>query len=295
MDIIVHKSDEDCLLNDCDDSCGSGVMCVARKMLGMSISGKGMHCYGFSKCVLCMRRYHHRKSSRATQYRVIQDGYPVAWVVNGCFIRFDIRDYVVCGPRSVVQRVDTNEVIHPDSWITKMYNTHVVKVPIGSNRWFISVCDTGDCKHNIHAFIDIHRAIGTRSSFMDLDTMSVKCEFCKSTLRKIHDKGGLVSYDGIMYARCRFCSTVVKYSDVSPIQMCTTCRVEQGNELKMFERVCLHCNNTVPTNKKNGSQTIIVKIPNGGVKEIFLCRHHKINMIVDKKVYDYDYVLSILK
>lgn len=291
MDIVVLKSEEDELLSDCDNSCVNEDNCVCKTMLGMQNSGQGMYHYGINKCVLCCR-------SGATHpfypYRVVVDGYPKEWVVGGMFIRFNVDDYETDGKRVIKQVFKVDEMqICPNTWVSKLYDTAVIKIPKSSTRWFLTVCDTDGCKSHIHSYIDEHRSIGINDSCMDLATNKVVCKKCERELKFIHDSDGLVRYKGITYSRCRFCATIVLYKSVNAIQICTTCLEEQYNELKILERVCFYCKNTVPVNKRGGSQKLQIKYQDGTVKDSFLCRHHKIKNLDQNKVFEYEYILNL--
>ena len=286
------------LLSDCDNSCANGDKCACRKILGMENAGQGMYDYGLDKCVLCYRKeYKKNKKTSNLPYRVIVDGYPKSWIVDGPFVRFSKSDYVVNG-RSVIQDIDSESVaIHPDTWITKIYDTVVVKVPESSTRWFLSVCETVGCKKPIHSFVDEHRSIGINNSYMDLETNTVKCKFCKDPrgIKYIYDVDGIVNYMGVEYSQCRFCSTVVRHDRAASVQICSTCYNIKQEELKLIERVCMHCQNTVHVNKKGGSQTLIIKGLDGQVKDAYLCRYHKIKTLNPTEVYEQSYIESLLK
>lgn len=62
-----------------------------------------------------------------------------------------------------------------------------------------------------------------------------------------------------------------------------------------MERVCLYCNNTVPVNKRGGSQKLRVFGEGGEEKEMFLCRHHKIKNFDANRVYDMSYFDHLFK
>jgi hypothetical protein len=289
MDIVVLKSEEDSMLAYCDDSCVNGDNCVCKTKLGMKKAGQGMYHYGINKCVLCCRNDAHHPSY---PYRVVVDGYPKEWVVGGVFIRFNpCTDYITDGQRVIKQNVGAFHPTCPDTWVTKLYNTAVTKIPTTSNRWFVAVCETDWCKSLIHSYINEHRAIGISDSYMDLSTDTVKCRKCDLDLILIHDSNGLVCYKGITYARCRFCFTIIHYKSTNAIQICTTCLHEQENELKVLERVCVYCKNTVPINKRGGSQKLRVRCTDGDtcdIKEMFLCRHHKMKNIQGDQIVEYD-------
>lgn len=300
MNIVVQRSDEDSLLAECDNSCSMGDKCVCRKVLGMENSGQGMYDYGMDKCVLCIRRdYSKEKSKNANAippYTVIPDGYPPSWMVGDIpFVRFNKGDYEVVGPRSVRHAPFPPTKVCPESWMTKIYETSVIKVPKSSIKWSLVVCESGGCEKVTHSFIGKHRAIGIDNSFFDLSDNVVKCSECRKGLKYIEDKGGVVEYKGKSYAKCRFCRTIINYDKTLPIQVCSTCLTEQQAELRLLERVCLYCNNTVPMNKKGGSQMLIVKRANGVIKDAYLCRHHKIKGLSDDIVYEHDYILKLLK
>lgn len=295
MDIVVLKSEEDTMLADCDNSCVNGSSCVCKTHLGMVNAGQGMHSYGIGKCVLCCRK---DALHPLYPYRVVVDGYPKAWVVGGMFIRFSPQtDYIADGGRCIKQNVDAFHPLCPDTWVTKLYDTVVTKFPATSNNWFVAVCETDGCKSLIHSYIDEHRSIGINESYMDLSTDTVNCSKCEKPLRLVHDSNGLVRYKGVTYARCRFCSTIVNYKSVNAIQICTTCACDQDREVKMLERVCVYCKNTVPVNKRGGSQKLQVRVMGGSdgevVKDMFLCRHHKMKNLQENQVFDYDYLLSL--
>lgn len=292
MNIVVLKSEEDELLADCDNSCINEDKCVCKRMLGMQNSGQGMYHYGINRCVLCCR-------SDATHsiypYRVVVDGYPNEWVVGGVFIRFNIDDYETDGKRVIKQVFKVDETkFRPKTWVSKLYDTAVIKISKTSTRWFLTICDNDECKSRIHSYIDEHRSIGINNSYMDLTVNKVVCIDCGHELKFIHDSDGLVMYKGINYSRCRFCSTIVHYKSANAIQICTTCLDEQHNELKILERVCFYCNNNVPINKRGGSQKLRIKYKDGTVKDSLLCRHHKIKNLDQKKVFEYEYILSHL-
>ena len=295
MNIAVQKSEEDALLSECDNSCANGDKCVCKKMFGMSNAGQGMYDYGINKCVLCLRKEYSKKKI-SIPYRVIVDGYPKIWVTEGPFIRFSKNDYQTDGERCVTQKTQ-GLILNPDSWITKIYDTAVIKVPESSTKWFLSVCETEGCKKPIHTFIDEHRSIGINNSYMDLTSGVVKCKFCNSPngISYIYDDGGIVNYLGVEYSQCRFCSTVVRHDRETSVQICTTCYKIRQEELKLIERVCMYCNNTVHINKKGGSQTLIVKGSDGQVKDAYLCRYHKIKSLDSSEVYDQGYIESLLK
>lgn len=296
MNIVVLKSDEDYLLGDCDNSCSYGHLCVCKTILGMTNAGQGMYDFGFTKCVLCMRRDYSRDYSvtnRFPPYRVVADNYPREWLLDGAFIRFNKNDYAVSGDRTIIQMVDKYEK-SPVSWISTMYETGVSKVPVESTRWFMAVCTTENCKQTIHSYIDEHRAIGIDKSYMDLSTNTVKCLFCHKGLTYVDDVNGIVTYNNQHYSRCRFCHTIVNHDNGVALQICTTCRKLNQEEQKLLERVCMHCGNTVPVNKKGGSQTIIVRGTDGTIKEYFLCRHHRIKNISATEIYDQTHIESIV-
>lgn len=295
MNIVVQKSEEDSLLSDCDNSCSNGDKCVCKKVLGMSNAGQGMYDYGFDKCVLCFRKEYNKKKIDLP-YRVIVDGYPKNWVVDGPFIRFVKSDYLCDGERVIIQKID-NLPLNPETWITKIYDTAVEKVPEYSTRWFLSVCETPGCKKPIHSFIDEHRSIGINNSYMDLSTGVVKCKFCNNEngIKYIDDNNGIVNYMGVEYSQCRFCSTIVRHNKFSPVQICTTCYNIKQDELKLIERVCIHCQNTVHINKKGGSQTLIVRSDDGQIREVYLCRYHKLKSINTTEVHDQTYIENLLK
>lgn len=291
MDIVVLKSEEDELLLDCDNSCVNEEQCVCKTVLGMGKAGQGMYNYGINRCVLCCR---NDAIHPFYPYRVVVDGYPKDWVVGGMFIRFNKSDYETDGKRKIKQAFNaTEKELCPDTWVTKLYDTTVIKKPKTSTKWFLAVCETEGCKSLIHSYVDEHRAIGINDSCMDLSTGAVVCKKCDKGLRFIYDTGGLVRYKGITYSRCRFCSTVVTYKSVNAIQICTTCLDEQHKEVKILERVCLYCKNTVPVNKRGGSQKLQVTQPDGSIKDMFLCRHHKIKNLIDGQVFEYDYIINL--
>jgi hypothetical protein len=290
MDIVVLKSDEDLMLSDCDNSCVNGDQCVCKTELAMANAGQGMHSYGIGKCVLCCRK----EAGAHPPYRVVMDGYPKEWVVGGMFIRFSpTTDYTTAGPRCIIQNVDAFHPLCPPTWVTKLYDTVVTKVPVADTKWFVAVCETDGCKSLIHSYIDEHRAIGINESYMDLSSDTVRCSKCQQNLMLIGDTGGVVRYKGVTYARCRFCSTIVHYKGATAIQICTTCMCDQEQEVKMLERVCVYCKNTVPVNKRGGSQKLQVRISEGVTKEMFLCRHHKLKNVQENHVIDYDNLLSL--
>lgn len=286
------------MLADCDDSCVNGDECVCKKTLGMQNAGQGMYSYGINKCVLCCRM---DAQHPFYPYRVVVDGYPKEWVVGGMFIRYSPNtDYICDGKRCIKQNIDAFHPVCPDTWVTKLYTTVVTKVPVTSSRWFLSICETDGCKSLIHSYIDEHRAIGINDSYMDLKTNTVKCKKCDFDLKFIHDSGGLVRYKGLTYARCRFCCTIVPYKSTNAIQICTTCTHEHEKEVLALERVCVYCNNTVPVNKRGGSQKLKVRCTNGDgsdeqIKDMFLCRHHKIKTLHEDRVIDHEYLLGLLK
>lgn len=294
MNIAVRKYDEDLLLSDCDNSCANGERCACKKVLGMENAGQGMYDYGLDKCVICYRRDFNKKKIDLP-FRVIPDGYPKSWMVPGPFIRFSKSDYI-CDGRKIIQKTD-NLVLNPDTWLTKIYDTFVVKVPESSTRWFLSVCETDGCKKPIHTFIDEHRSIGINNSYMDLSTGTVKCKFCNSNdgIKYIYDKDGVVNYMGVEYSQCRFCLTVVRHDKNDAIQICSTCHKIKQDELKLLERVCMYCQNTVHINKKGGSQTLVLRTNEGQVKEAYLCRYHKLKTLNPEEVYDQSYIESLLK
>lgn len=295
MNIVVLKSEEDLLLSDCDNSCSNGNKCVCKKILKTDNAGQGMYDYGFSKCVACIRRdYSKAPVETDPPYRVVLDGYPESWVTSKgvAFIRFLASDYTVVGGRKIIQNIDGPLV--PISWVTKMYETSTIMVPKSSTKWFLSVCETSGCKQNIHSYIDEHRAIGIDTSYMDLTDGAVKCKFCDNNLKYVNEQNGIVEYRHTFYSQCRFCDTVVKHKPSAAIQICTTCRANQDEDLKMLERVCMYCGNTIPVTKKGGSQSIIVKMPDGTVKDMFLCRHHKIRTLNGQDVYDYGHILKMI-
>jgi hypothetical protein len=263
--------------------------------LGMKNSGQGMHSYGIGKCILCCRK---DALHPVFPYRVVVDGYPKEWVVGGMFIRFSpITDYNTDGNRCITQKIDAFHPLCPDTWVTKLYNTAVTQISTASVNWFVAVCETDGCKSLIHSYIDEQRAIGINESYMDLSENTVKCSKCEINLRLIRDDNGLVRYKGVTYARCRFCSTVVNYKSVNAIQICTTCECDQNREVRMLERVCVYCKSTVPVNKRGGSQKLQVRKTDGSdgevIKDMFLCRHHKMKNLKENQVIDYDYLLSL--
>lgn len=293
MYIVVLKSEEDLLLSDCDNSCSSGDECVCKTVLGMNNSGQGMYDYGLSKCVLCYRSSY--VANTKPPFNVVPDGYPKHWLLPGVpFIRFNKNDYKVKGTR-YIEQVITGEIT-PLSWLSSLYETNVVKVPEEDTRWFLSVCDTRGCKQVIHSYVNEHRAIGIDNSYMDLSSNSVKCKFCNKNLRYIDNNSeGIVCYGGVDYAKCRFCNTIVKYDSSEAVQICTCCLKIQQDNLKMMERICLYCSNTVSGNKKGGSQSIAVRCSDNNVKDMYLCRHHKIKSLVDGKIYDYNDLINMIK
>ena len=292
MDIVVLKSEEDELLSDCDNSCVNDTLCVCITAFGMENAGQGMYNYGINKCVLCCRSDARHPSY---PYRVVVDGYPISWVVGGVFIRFSVSDYETDGKRKITQVFTaTEQDICPDTWVTKLYDTAIVKKTASATKWFIAVCETNGCKSLIHSYVDEHRAIGINESCMDLDTNTVVCKKCNEGLRFIYDTGGLVHYKGVTYSRCRFCYTIVTYKSATAIQICTTCLEEQHKELKIIERICLYCKNTVPINKRGGSQKLQVIQADGAVKDMFLCRHHKHKSLMCDKVYELNNIIDLL-
>lgn len=295
MNIILQKFEEDSLLSDCDNSCVNGDKCVCKKILGMANAGQGLYDYGINKCVLCLRKAYSKRKINIP-YRVIVDGYPKIWVTGGPFIRFSKNDYDHDGNRCVIQKVD-GLVLNPETWITKIYETEVVKVPESSTRWFLSICETEGCKKPIHTFIDEHRSIGINNSYMDLTTGVVKCKFCNGPggISYVYDNDGIVNYLGVEYSQCRFCSTVVRHDGDASVQVCTTCYKLKQDELKLIERVCMRCRNTVHVNKKGGSQTLIVRGHDGQVKDAYLCRYHKIKSLDSTEVYEQGYIESLLR
>jgi hypothetical protein len=298
MNIVVLKSEEDTLLGDCDDSCSNDDKCVCHNIDGIHNAGQGMYDYGFTKCVLCIRsEYANESPTTDPPYRVILDGYPVTWVSeNGVsFIRFMLSDYTATDHRSIKQNVPSDAVMGPASWIYKMYDTSVIKVPVSVTHWFLSICEYDDCKQNIHSYIDQHRAIGIDNSYMDLSDDTVKCKFCNNCLKYINDTNGTVEYKGMVYSRCHFCITVIHHDRCAVVQICTTCKHNQDDDLKMLERVCMYCSNTVPVNQKGGSQSITVRQVDGNVKDMFLCRHHKVRSLNNTDIYEYDQVINMLK
>ena len=298
MNIVVLKSEEDELLNYCDNSCGYGGHCVCITILGMNTAGQGMYDYGINKCVLCCRRDFSKFFSEENcypPYRVIHDGYPKEWIITGSFIRFNKNDYIVSGEKTILQDTERYEKC-PKTWISEMYTTGISKKSFESTKWFMTVCDTQGCKVSIHSYVDKHRAMGIDESFMDLSTMTVKCSYCKRQLRYINsDSNGLVKINSKIFSQCRFCNTIVKFDNGKAIQICTRCEEIQISEYKLLQRVCLHCGNTVPITKKGGSQTIVVSNDGGSIQEVFLCRHHKIKTLDTSKVYDIKYIKNIIK
>lgn len=292
MNIILQKKDEDILLSYCDNSCSNDDKCVCKKILGMNHSGQGLYDYGLDKCVLCYRREYSLKKI-SLPYRVIKDGYPMNWIIHGVFVRFMKTDYQY-SDRCIIQKTD-GLAQYPSTWITKIYDTPVTKVPESSTRWFLSICDTPNCKKPIHTFIDEHRSIGINNSYMDLSCGVVKCKFCNSAIKYIYDNGGIVNYSGVEYSQCRFCFTIVRHDKNAAVQICTTCYNIKQDELKLIERVCMHCQNTVHVNKKGGSQTIAVRGNDGQINDVYLCRYHKIKTLNPNEVYDHKYIENLLK
>jgi ssDNA-binding Zn-finger/Zn-ribbon topoisomerase 1 len=288
MNIVVQKSDEDLLLADCDNSCSQGRVCACIVDLGMNIAGQGMYDYGFTKCVLCFRKSYTSMTS-PPPYKVIPDEYPKEWVVSGSFIRFDKDDYLVVGNRQVIQNTD-GYTKYPKTWLSNLYDTKVESVPLSYTNWFLAVCETPKCKKEIHSYIDEHRAVGIEKSYMDLETDTLKCSFCHKALVLLNAENGLLHFKGQDYAECRFCRTIVLYDNDSAIQICTTCNLERLNEQAISKRVCLRCNNSVTSNKKGGSQTVLVKNADGVIEEMFFCRHHRIKNIDANVVYDHEYI-----
>lgn len=286
MDIVLQKSEEDRLLFTCDGTCvrGSSCLCVVDQVT--ALSGQAMFDYGFSTCVLCQR-------AEGQNYCTIPDNYPMSWIYDGYKIKYDRGNYRKTGLNSIEQIVDDPDVCK-ESWISNLYYTSTELVDEGSVRWKLVVCETPNCKHNVHVYIDVHRAIGVSNSYYDVEQECVKCEFCHEALRYIDSSNGIVEFENRAYTRCRFCFTVIFLQSKVPIQACTTCYKQCQSDVQKGRHICFYCKNTINVSqKKNIQEFKIRKTPTSHTETVYLCRLHRVYPQDPSKIFKISELLSM--
>lgn len=289
MDIIVQKVEEELLLASCDGTCSNGRECRCVVDIGTDLPGQAMFDYGFTTCVLCQR-------ANGQEYCTIPENYPISWIYDGYKIKYDTSNYRKIGPNSIEHNTDgvDQDDIYKESWVSSLYYTATELVDTKFANWKLVVCDTPGCKHNVHVYIDVHRAIGVSNSYYDVIDECVKCEFCHNALRYIDSNNGIVEYDNQTYTQCRFCSTIIFFTPKVPVQVCTTCFKHCKSDVQKGRHICLYCKNTVNvTQKKNIQEFKIRKTPTSRTETVYLCRLHRVYPQDPTKIFRISELLSM--
>jgi hypothetical protein len=289
MDIVAQKSEEDLLLATCDGTCSNGEKCRCIVDIGTELAGQAMFDYGFTTCVLCQRAI-------GQQYCTIPENYPVSWIYDGYKIKYDKGNYRRIGTNSIEQVIDQvcEDDTYKESWISSLYYTSTELVDVNSVNWKLVVCDTPKCKHPVHAYIDVHRAIGVSNSYYDVVDECVKCEFCHKALRYIFSNNGIVEYNNQSYTQCRFCSTIIFFSPKVPVQVCTTCTAQCKSDVQKGRHICFYCKNSVNVSqRKNIQEFKIRKTPTSRTETVYLCRLHRVYPPEPTKIFKISELLSM--
>jgi hypothetical protein len=288
MDVVVQKTEEEHLLANCDGTCSSGDECLCIVDIGATLAGQAMYDYGFSKCLLCNRR-------DGQQYCTIPENYPVEWIQNGFKIKYNKENYKLVSVNNIEHVISViNDEICEESWISSLYYTTTTVVDKISVDWKLPTCDTHRCKHPVHAYIDVHRAVGVSNSYYDIIEEMVKCEFCHKSLHYIDSNNGVVEYNDQSYAQCRFCSTIIFFSQKLPVQICSTCTDQCKSDIQKGRHICLYCKNTVNiTQRKNIQEFKIRKTPTSCTETIYLCRLHRVYPPDPTKIFKISELLSL--
>lgn len=288
MDIVVQRSEEEILLATCDGTCCNGSNCLCVVDIGTELAGQGMYDYGFNLCILCSRAI-------GQKYCTIPENYPVDWIYDGFKIKYNKKNYRLSDVNSIEHNIDiTHDNICEESWITSLYYTSTVLVNKSSVDWKLTVCDTHNCKHPVHAYIDVHRAVGVSNCYFDVVERIVKCEFCHKSLRYINSDNGIVKYGDHSYAQCRFCSTIIFNSTKIPLQICSTCTDHCKSDIQKGRHICLYCKNAVNiTQVKNIQEFKIRKTSTSRTETVFLCRLHRVYPPDPTKIFKISELLSL--
>lgn len=290
MSIVVRRLEEELLLATCDGTCSNAENCKCIIDIGTQLAGQAMYDYGFITCVLCQR-------ANGQEYNTIPDNYPESWIYDGCKIKYDKGDYKVSQNdlNSIEQVIDeTKENLIEESWLSSLYYTSTELVDTSVVDWKLAVCETQKCKCNVHAYIDVHRAIGVSSSYYDVSSKVVKCELCHSSLKYIPSDDGVVVYNDQKFIKCRFCSTIIFFQENAPVQLCTTCTKKCQNDVQKSRHICLYCKNSVNVaQRKNIQEFKIRKTPTSHVETVYLCRLHRIYPPDPTKIFKISELLSM--
>lgn len=290
-DIVVQKCEEDLMLSTCDGTCKNGPACKCIVDIGTTLAGQAMFDYGISTCVLCQR------SDGQLNHCTIPENYPVSWIVDGYKIKYDKRHYRKSGMNSIEQVIDEvdEQDIFKESWISSLYYTSTELVDSSVVNWKLSVCDQSPkCKHPIHAYIDVHRAIGVSNCYYDVLKGVVMCEFCNVPLRTLESKKGVIHFNNNTYTQCRFCFTIILYSSNLPVQVCSTCSTQCKNENQKGRHICLYCKNSINVDqRKNIQEFKIRKTPTSRTETVYFCRLHRIYPPDPSKIFKISELLSM--
>lgn len=284
MNVILQKTEEEHLLSTCDGTCKNGTNCKCVVDIGSELSGQAMYDYGFSDCLLCQR-------ANGQQFCTIPDNYPVDWIYDGYKIRYDKSNYKLKNKNTIEHIIDTD--LYEETWLSTLYYTSTSLISSVSVDWRLAVCDTSRCKHPIHAYIDVHRAIGVSHSYYDVVDRVVKCENCHKELRYIDSDNSIVEYKENKYTQCRFCSTVIIYTNGIAVQTCTTCTNNCKSDIQKGRHICLYCKNAVNINqRKNIQEFKIRKTPTSCTETVYLCRLHRVYPPDTSKIFKISELLS---
>lgn len=287
MNVVVQKSEEDFLLSDCDDSCINGKLCVCITDIGTELSGRAMENYGFSSCVLCQRK-------NGQEYCTLPDLYPVNWVKNNKYIIYNKDNYKLNGKNCIIQYFDASESLYEETWISKIYYTITELINPMSVEWNLTVCENDNCKQPIHAYINVHRAIGISNSYLDVLQNKIMCDICMGELKKIPSVNGIVIFKEGKYAQCRNCFSVIEYNSDAAIQFCTTCVTKCKNDIQKGYHICLYCKNTVNITRNSKVQSFSIrKTPTSRIETVYFCKNHMIYPPNPNKIFKISELLSM--
>lgn len=290
MSIVDQKSEEDLLLATCDGTCSNGPNCKCIVDVGTELAGQAMFDYGFTTCLLCQR-------FAGQSFCTIPDYYPKSWIYDGCKIKYDKAHYRVSqhDVNSIEQIIDeSKEELVEGTWISTLYYTSTELVDSKVVDWELAVCEGSKCKFNVHAYIDVHRAIGVSNCYYDVLNRCVKCEGCHSKLIFIPSEDGIVEYKDQKYTKCRFCSAIIFHQLNIPVQLCTTCIKKCQNDDQKSRHICLYCKNSVNVaQRKNIQEFKIRKTPTSHIEMVYFCRLHRIYPPDPTKIFKISELLSM--
>jgi hypothetical protein len=288
MSIILQKHEEDLLLATCDGTCFNKDECKCIVDFKTNLAGQALYDYGFTTCLLCQR-------ANGQEFITIPESYPPSWIYDEYKIKYNKQNYKRNDTGGIDQIIDeSKEEVNKETWVNSMYYTSTELVDETIVNWKLAVCDMGKCKHPVHTYIDVSRAICVSNSYYDVMNKVVKCEQCHVPLRYIESKNGIVEFRDQKYTKCRFCKTVIFYKDGNYIQACTSCYDKCRKDDQKSRHICLYCNNSVNVSQRRNIQEFqIRKTPTSRIETVYLCRLHRIYPPDPTKIFKISELLSM--